>query len=87
MKLIFRAMSRYKGAIALAILVKLIGTLTELTLPYILEHMIDVIVPTGNLPAVIAWGMLMFVAAVATRILNVKKTKKALDKMEKTYII
>lgn len=63
MKLIFRYMGKYKGAIFLAIFIKLIGTMSELTLPYILEYMIDTVVPSKNLGQVILWGLLMFAAS------------------------
>ena len=77
MKLIFRSMGRYKGAIALAIFIKLVGTLSELLLPYILEHIIDFVVPSGNLTMVFLWGAAMFAAAVFCRAFNVMANRKA----------
>jgi ATP-binding cassette subfamily B protein len=53
MKLIFSYLNKYKAAVAVAIFIKLIGTLSELLLPYILEHIIDNVVPSGNLPLVL----------------------------------
>ena len=41
MKLIFRYLGRYKKWVALAIFVKLLATLMELSLPYIFEHILD----------------------------------------------
>ena len=78
MKLIFRSIARYKWAIVLAIFVKLLGTMAELMLPYILEHMVDDVVPTGELSQVIIWGLMMFVAAIACRMLNVTANRKAI---------
>ena len=78
MKLIFRYMGKYKGAIFLAIFIKLIGTMSELTLPYILEYMIDTVVPSKNLGQVILWGLLMFAASVFCRQFNVMANKKAI---------
>ena len=49
MKLIFRSMGKYRGSIAVAVFLKLVGTLAELSIPYILEHIIDDIVPLGEL--------------------------------------
>ena len=72
MKLIFRYLKRYSGLVALAIFIKLIGTMIELSLPYILEHIIDYVVPAGQLNQVILWGGLMFVAAILCRMVNVK---------------
>ncbi len=77
MKLIFRSIKKYKWAIALAIFLKLLGTMAELTLPYILEHMVDDIVPLGDLKQVILWGLMMFVAALLCRQFNVMANRKA----------
>ena len=78
MKLIFRYMGKYKGAIFLAIFIKLIGTMSELTLPYILEYMIDTVVPTKNLGQVILWGLFMFAASIFCRQFNVMANRKAI---------
>ena len=79
MKLIFRSMGKYKAAIALAVVLKLLGTMAELSIPYILEHIIDVVVPLGDLKTVLLWGGLMFVAAIVTRTLNVTANQKSID--------
>lgn len=79
MKLLARYMGRYRAAIALTIFIKLIGTMSELLLPYILEHIIDDIVPQGDLSLVLLWGMLMFAAAIFCRHFNVLANKKAID--------
>ena len=78
MKLIFHSIGRYKKAVALAVFIKLLGTLAELMLPYILEHMIDRVVPSGDLPQVIGWGLLMFAAAIVTRQWNVSANRRAI---------
>ena len=79
MKLIFRSMGKYRGSIAIAVFLKLIGTLAELSIPYILEHIIDDVVPQGVLREVILWGLLMFAAAFVTRMLNVAANTRAID--------
>lgn len=76
-------MGKYKGAIILAIFIKLVGTMTELTLPYILEYMIDHVVPAGNMRNVILWGLLMFVAAVLCRQFNVMANRRAINNAHK----
>ena len=78
MKLIFRSLSRYGRNVALAICVKLLGTLSELGIPYILEHLIDEVVPAGDMRAVILWGLGMFAAAFACRQLNVTANRLAI---------
>ena len=78
-RLIFRSMGVYKRSIALAVFLKLIGTLSELSIPYILEHIIDKVVPAGDLTLVLLWGGLMFVAAYITRLLNVTANRRAIE--------
>lgn len=83
MKLIFSSMGKYKEAIVLAIFIKLLGTMTELSLPYILEYMIDQVVPAGDMKRVILWGILMFIAAVLCRQLNVWANWRAINNAHK----
>ena len=79
MKLIFKYMKKHWQLIALAILIKFLGSVSELTLPYILEYIIDEIVPTGDLTRVLFWGAMMFVTAIVFRALNVIANKRAID--------
>ncbi len=52
-------------------LIKLAGTTLELMIPYVMEHLIDHVVPLKDMLPVILWGLLMIALAVATRFLNV----------------
>jgi len=79
MKLIFRYMKKHWQLIALAILIKFLGSVSELSLPYILEYIIDEVVPLGNLTMVLLWGSLMFVTAIVFRALNVIANKRAIN--------
>ena len=79
MRLLFRAMGRYKKAVALCIFIKLFATLSELLLPYILEHMIDKVAPLGDLRLAVLWGLLMFAAAVVCRQLNVTANRRGIE--------
>ena len=79
MKLIFRYLGRYGAGVALVMAVKLTGTMAELTLPYILEHLIDKIVPLGDVVQIVLWGLLMISAAIVTRMLNVAANRRAVE--------
>ncbi len=79
MKLIFRYMKPYARAIAAVMGLKLAATMVELLLPYILEHIIDVTVPSGNLARIFLWGVLMILTAVAARQLNVTANRGAVE--------
>ena len=71
MRFIFSYMKRLWGRIAAGMSIKLIGTLTELALPYILEHIIDDLVPLKQMDKIMLWGLLMIIVAVATWQINV----------------
>ena len=79
MRLIFRYLGRYSSSVILVMAIKLIGTMAELTLPYILEHLIDKIVPLGDLIQIVLWGLLMIAAAIVTRQLNVAANRRAVE--------
>lgn len=79
MKLIFRYLKKYGAAVVLVVFIKLIGTMSELLLPYILEHIIDDVVPLRDLKQVIFWGLMMFAVAVFCRAFNVLANTKAID--------
>lgn len=79
MKLIFNYIKQHLAYVALAIWIKLLGTVSELILPSILEHIIDEIVPTGNLRNVCIWGLFMFITAIVCRQLNVMANRRAID--------
>lgn len=77
MKLIFRYMRRYLRPIGKSVGLKFIATITELMLPYILEHLIDEVVPLGQLPRIFLWGGMMIAAAWLARALNVCANRTA----------
>jgi len=77
MNLILRYMKPHVRRITGGLMLKLFGTLSELLIPYILEYMIDQIVPLGDVTRVLFWGMLMILGALITRTFNVKANRLA----------
>ena len=71
MKFILSYLKKLRWMIAGNMTIKLAGTLLELLLPYVLEHMIDVVAPTRQVGSVFAWGMGMIALAFTVRMLNV----------------
>jgi ATP-binding cassette subfamily B protein len=57
--------------------IKIVATVVELLLPYILEHLIDDVAPTKDLRLVFLWGVVMLALAVCIRFLNVKANRQA----------
>ena len=72
MKLIWRYVRPYRRFILAVMLIKLLGTGTDLLMPYVLEHLLDHVIPASdNAWPVIAWGCVMLLLTLITRILNV----------------
>ena len=72
-------MKKYSARIAQSMGIKLLGAVTELMIPYILEHLIDEVVPLGQLGQAVLWGGLMILTALATRQLNIAANRIAVD--------
>ena len=79
MRLILRQMGVYAHRIARSMSIKLLGAMTELMIPYILEYLIDEVVPLGKLSLVLLWSTLMIATAILTRQLNVWANRTAID--------
>ena len=79
MKMIFRYMRPYWRLILFGVIIKLFAAMTELMVPYILEHLIDEVVPAGARRDIWLWGGLMILCAVATWLGNIKANRTAVD--------
>ena len=61
MRLIFRYVRPYLKRMTLGLIIKFLGTIMDLFLPYILAHIIDNVVPLQDLSLVLRWGVIMLV--------------------------
>ena len=71
MRFLWRYLKKYRARMAGVMGIKLTGTALELLIPYVMEHLIDHIVPRRQLPLVLLWGAVMIALAVCVRFLNV----------------
>ena len=77
MKLILRYIRPYLKRVAAGMSIKLLGTIMDLLIPYILAYIIDTVTPTGNMKGVLLWGGLMIFCSAAALILNVLANRSA----------
>ena len=56
MRFIFSDLKKYRGMIAAAMTIKSIAALGELMLPYVLEHMVDDVVPRKSGALIFGWA-------------------------------
>ena len=72
MRLILRYIRPYRLFILAVMIIKLIGTGTDLLMPYVLEHLLDHVIPAAaDAWPVILWGCVMLLLTLVTRVLNV----------------
>lgn len=71
MKCVFRYLKVYRNAVIFTVTLKVIGTVTEFLIPYVLEYLLDEVSPTKDLTLVAFWGAVMISIAVLVRFLNV----------------
>ena len=77
MRRIFAYLKPYAGRMALGFAIKFVGTVMDLALPWILAHMIDVVVPAGERTQIFIWGALMALCAGIALAGNVIANRRA----------
>lgn len=77
MRKIFSYFSPYKYRMILGLLIKMIGTFSELFLPLIMAYMIDEVSPTKNLYSLTFWSIAMLLCAVGGLVGNVIANRMA----------
>ena len=89
MKLIWRYVRPYRWFILAVMAIKLAGTGTELLIPYVLEHLLDNVVPSAaDTWPVAAWGGVMLFLTAATRFCNVTANRMSVRvARESTYAV
>ena len=65
MRRVFHYLRPQAGRIALGLSFKFTGTIMDLLLPWVLAHMIDVVIPQQDLSLVLRWGAAMLVFSIA----------------------
>lgn len=75
MSFIFSYLKKYRGMIIVTMTIKSIASLGELMLPYVLEHMVDDVVPRQSRALIFGWGAVMIALAVFVRQTNIKANR------------
>ena len=89
MKFIWRYLKPWGMFILGVMVIKLAGTGTDLLIPYVLEHLLDHVVPAARSAwKIVAWGGVMLLLTLATRVLNITANRMSVKVAEKcTYAI
>ena len=77
MKFLWKYLKQYQWAILAGMLIKLAATMLELLIPYVMEHLLDNVVPGRELVPVLLWGGVMILLAAFVRFLNLTANRRA----------
>ena len=77
MKFIFSYVKKDLRLVIFGMTIKLLGSFGELLLPYVLQHLIDDVVPTKDMTQAVFWGLMMIALAVMVRQFNIKANRTA----------
>ena len=91
MKLIMKYLKPYYGRMLFGLLVKICGTVAELFMPWILAHILDIVIPeaklSGSMNGMIFWSFMMLLMAVLARTFNVFANRKAAEVSKNTIFV
>ena len=88
MSFLWKYLQKYVKRITGVMGIKLAGTVLELMIPYVMEHLIDHVVPTKQMVSVVLWGIAMVLLALGVRFLNVNANRLSVrTSKEATYEI
>ncbi len=77
MRYLWKYLEKYKWMILGGMGLKLAGTVVELLIPYVMEHLLDDVVPRKEVAQVLFWGVVMILLACMVRLLNVTANRRA----------
>ncbi len=77
MKLMLKYLKPHFSKMSVGLLIKVAGTVMDLLIPYILEHIIDIVVPTKNMRLIIFWGVMMILCALGGLVGNIIANRMA----------
>lgn len=77
MKFIMKYLRPHYPMMIIGLTIKIIGTVVDLLIPYILEHIIDNVVPTGQIKTVVLFGALMLLCALIGLVANIIANRMA----------
>ncbi len=77
MRMVFQYLRPYYGRMILGLIIKILGTLADLGLSWVMAFIIDDIIPLGRVSLILIWGGVMLLLAVAARTGNIVANRKA----------
>jgi ATP-binding cassette subfamily B protein len=77
MKWVFKYLKPLSARITVGIIIKIIGTLAELMIPFLLSYILENVISTNNVSNIIFYGVLMAICAIVACIGNIVANRMA----------
>lgn len=76
-QIISKYLRPYYGRMGVGFLIKFIGTIMDLCIPYILAHIIDSVIPEREWKLILLWGLLMIGCSICAVVFNIIANRMA----------
>ncbi len=76
MKTVLKYLNGYYGRMSIGLVIKILGTLSELIIPYILSHILENVI-NREIKDIIFWGIIMMLCSGAACVLNIIANRMA----------
>lgn len=76
-QIVLKYLQPYFVRMGVGFLVKFVGTIMDLCIPYILAHIIDSVIPMENRRLILLWGLLMIVCSICAVSFNIIANRMA----------
>ena len=77
MKIMLKYLKPFRGRMSVGISIKVLGTVVELLLPYILSHILENVVERESVRQIVFWGLLMVLCAGVACLCNIIANRMA----------
>ncbi len=75
--MIYRYLKPWLGRVTVGLVIKFVGTIMDLCLPWILAKLIDEVVPLKDLKLILFWGIMMIVCSIVAVVTNIVANRMA----------
>ena len=77
MKILTTYLRPYIKRMSFGLVIKFVGTIMDLFLPWILAYIIDTVIPTKNIQRVLVWGAVMVICSIIAMVTNIIANRMA----------
>lgn len=77
MKFVLKYLRPHVARMSLGFVIKIAATLMDLCIPYILEHIIDAVVPSEDMKMILLWGGIMILCSIGGIVGNITANRMA----------